>query len=130
MDHKTVEKFILSLPGAKLDYPFGEDVAVYFVKTNPDAEAEGVNPDVPTKSVGSRGKMFALISEKKELVQISLKCDPLLAETLREKYETVMPGYHLNKKHWNTILLSGQLSWEEVQDLIRHSYELVINNQQ
>jgi predicted DNA-binding protein (MmcQ/YjbR family) len=58
-------------------------------------------------------------------VRISLKCDPQLAETLRERYETVMPGYHLNKKHWNTILLTGQLSWPEVQDLINHSYNLV-----
>lgn len=100
-----------------MDYPFGEEVAVYFVK--------GANPDVPTDSVGSRGKMFALIREKKIPVQLSLKCDPLLAETLRQKYETVLPGYHLNKKHWNTILLTGQLSWEEIQDLIRHSYNLV-----
>lgn len=104
MDHKTVEEYILSLPNAKLDYPFGKDVAVY--------------------KVGE--KMFALISEGKQPVRISLKCDPLLAKTLREKYESVMPGYHLNKKHWNTIVLTGQLSWEEVQDLIRHSYQLVV----
>jgi len=91
------------MPAAKLDYPFGENTAVYKVND----------------------KMFALVTEKKEPVQISLKCDPQLAETLREKYETVMPGYHLNKKHWNTILLTGQLSWDEVKDLIRHSYDLV-----
>ncbi len=103
MDHKTVEDYILSMPNSKLDYPFGKDVAVY--KTN--------------------DKMFALISEGKEPVRISLKCDPKLSEVLREKYETVLPGYHLNKKHWNTIILSGQLPWEEVQSLIRHSYELV-----
>lgn len=103
MDHKTVEDYILSMPNARLDYPFGKDVAVY--KT--------------------RDKMFALISEGKTPVQISLKCDPQLAVTLREKYESVMPGYHLNKKHWNTIVLSGQLNWEEIQDLIRHSYQLV-----
>ena len=102
-DHKTVEEYILSMPNAKLDYPFGTDVAVYKVKD----------------------KMFALISEGKTPVNISLKCDPVLATTLREKYETIMPGYHLNKKHWNTMILSGQLSWEEVQDLIRHSYQLV-----
>ena len=86
-----------------MDYPFGEDVAVYKVK----------------------GKMFALIPEKGDPVRISLKCDPNLAETLRAKYESVMPGYHLNKKHWNTIVLSGQLTWQEIQDLIRHSYDLV-----
>jgi len=51
-----------------------------------------------------------------------------LAVLLREKYETVMPGYHLNKKHWNTVVLTGQLPWEEVQGLIRHSYDLVLGN--
>lgn len=107
MDHKTVEEFILSMPNARLDYPFGEDVAVYRAGNQPDA------------------KMFALISEKTDPVRVSLKCDPQLAEILRAKYETVMPGYHLNKKHWNTVVLTGQLPWEEVQGLIRHSYELV-----
>ena len=104
IDHKTVEEYLLSLPNAKLDYPFGEGVAVYKAKD----------------------KMFALISEGKTPVNISLKCDPQLAEALRENYETVMPGFHLNKKHWNTIVLSGQLGWQEVQDLIKHSYDLVV----
>jgi predicted DNA-binding protein (MmcQ/YjbR family) len=103
MAHKTVEEFILSMPNAKLDYPFGKEVAVYKAK----------------------GKMFALIAEKSDPVRLSLKCDPVLAETLRAKYDTVMPGYHLNKKHWNTIVLTGQLSWDEIKDLIRHSYDLV-----
>lgn len=94
---------MLSMPNARLDYPFGEDVAVY--------------------KVGE--KMFALVAEKSDPVRISLKCDPKLAEVLREKYETVMSGYHLNKKHWNTIVLSGQLGWEDIQGLIRHSYDLV-----
>lgn len=91
------------MPGSRLDYPFGEDVAVYKVDD----------------------KMFALVAEGSKPVRLSLKCDPALAVTLRERYETVMAGYHLNKKHWNTILLTGQLSWEEVQDLIRLSYNLV-----
>jgi predicted DNA-binding protein (MmcQ/YjbR family) len=103
MTHKAVEKYLLSMPDSKLDYPFGESTAVYKVND----------------------KMFALVKEKSDPVKISLKCDPQLAETLREKYETVMPGYHLNKKHWNTILLTGQLEWGEIQDLIRHSYNLV-----
>lgn len=103
MTHEEVEKYILSMPAARLDYPFGEGVAVY--KTG--------------------DKMFALISEKSRPLQLSLKCDPKLAEVLRERYETVMPGYHLNKKHWNTILLTGQLEEQEIRDLIRHSYELV-----
>jgi predicted DNA-binding protein (MmcQ/YjbR family) len=106
MDHKTVESYILSMPNARLDYPFGEGVAVY--------------------KVGD--KMFALINEGKQPVRLSLKSDPELSKVLREKYEEVMPGYHLNKKHWNTLVLSGQLSWEEVQGLIRHSYDLVAAN--
>jgi len=103
MNHKTVEDYILSMPNAKLEYPFGEGVAVYKVND----------------------KMFALISEGKNPVNLSLKCDPELSKILREKYEEVMPGYHLNKKHWNTIVLSGQLDWEEIQGLISHSYQLV-----
>lgn len=101
--HKEVEEYVLGMPNAKLDYPFGKDVAVYKIDD----------------------KMFALIAEGTTPVRISLKCDPKLSQMLREKYETVMPGYHLNKKHWNTIVLSGQLEWPEVQDLIRHSYLLV-----
>lgn len=108
MDHKTVEGYILSLSNAKLDYPFGEDVAVYKVKD----------------------KMFALIQEGKEPLRISLKCDPELSKVLREKYETVQEGYHLNKKHWNTVILTGQLPWEEVQTLILHSYNLVSGEDQ
>ena len=104
MDHKTVEDYLLSLPNAHLDYPFGEGVATY--------------------KVGD--KLFALIAEGKTPLQLSLKGDPQLNERLRAKYETVLPGYHLNKKHWNTILLTGQLPWEEVQGLIKHSYDLVI----
>lgn len=103
MTHKEVEAYVLSMPNARLDYPFGPDVAVYKVNEH----------------------MFALIPEGSEPVRVSLKCDPQLARLLRDKYESVMPGYHLNKKHWNTILMTGQLTWEEVQHLIRHSYELV-----
>jgi len=103
MTHKQVEEYLLAMPDAKLDYPFGENTAVYKVND----------------------KMFALVTENKTPIQISLKCDPVLAEYLREKYETVMAGYHLNKKHWNTIVLTGQLDWPEVQGLINHSYDLV-----
>ena len=108
MDRKTAEEYVLSFPNAKLTYPFGEDVAVYKVP------------------VGSEQKMFALIPEKSTPVRISLKCDPQLAEILREKYVSVMPGYHLNKKHWNTIVLSGELPPEEIMGMITHSYNLVV----
>ena len=102
--HKEVEEYILQMPGARLEYPFDEKTAVY--KTAND-------------------KMFALIAEGSEPLRLSLKCDPNLAENLREKYETVLPGWHLNKKHWNTLILTGQLSDDEVRDLIRHSFDLV-----
>lgn len=108
-DRSVVEEFILSMPNARLDYPFGEDVAVYKV------------------SVGDEEKMFALMPEKKSPPHsLSLKCDPQLAVILREKYESVMEGYHLNKKHWNTMLLTGQVPDDEVKDLIVHSYNLVV----
>lgn len=109
VEHGEIERQLLALPDTWLDYPFGEGVAVY--------------------KFGEKGskdsKMFALIQEGSKPVRLSLKCDPQLALVLREKYETVLPGYHLNKKHWNTIVCSGQVSDEELRDLIRHSYELV-----
>lgn len=107
MNHKEVEDYVLSMPNSRLDYPFGDEVAVY---------------KVPVKG---EDKMFALIAEKSSPVRISLKCDPQLAKLLRDKYVTVMEGYHLNKKHWNTIVLSGEIGWEDVQGFIRHSYDLV-----
>lgn len=111
MNHKELENYILSMPNSQLDYPFGKDVAVYKVGDPKNA---------------GQDKMFALIAEGSDPIRLSLKCDPRLAKLLREKYETVMEGYHLNKKHWNTLLLTGQVPLDEVQDLIRHSYELVI----
>ena len=98
---------MLALPGARLDYPFGEKTAVY--------------------KVGE--KMFALIAEGSSPLRISLKGDPQLNELLRAKYESVLPGYHLNKKHWNTLVLTGQLAADEVEDLIRLSHSLVADHQ-
>lgn len=112
MNSGSLEEFLLTFPNAWLDFPFGEDVRVY---------------KVGHKETGG-GKLFALIAEGSDPVRISLKCDPQLAENLREKYESVLPGYHLNKKHWNTIICSGQLDEEEVKDLIRHSYQLVADS--
>jgi predicted DNA-binding protein (MmcQ/YjbR family) len=111
MTHKELEEYVLSFPNAKLTYPFGPDVAVY---------------KVPVKD---EEKMFALIPEKANPLQISLKCDPQLAEILREKYVSVMAGYHLNKKHWNTVILGDELPWEEVQGFIVHSYNLVLGTE-
>lgn len=100
-----IESIITGYQDVVLDYPFGEQVAVY--------------------KIGDKdGKMFALIAEDSRPVRLSLKCDPILAKLLRDKYETVLPGYHLNKNHWNTIICSGQVPLDELRDLIRHSYEL------
>lgn len=106
MTQEEFDRFIMQFPDVWLDYPFGENVAVY-------------------KVGAEKGKMIALIAEDSSPLRVSLKCDPQLAENLREKYETVLPGYHLNKRHWNTIICSGQLSHDEIFDLARHSYELV-----
>ncbi len=107
MTHKEFENYLLQLPKVWLDYPFGEGTAVYKYGDKPD------------------GKMVAIIAEDSKPLRVSLKCEPKLAELLREKYETVLPGYHLNKKHWNTILCTGQVPDDELFDLARHSYELV-----
>jgi len=109
MTHKELEDYLLSFSNAWLDFPFGEGTSVY---------------KVGHKETGE-GKMFALIDDGSSPLRVSLKCDPLLAENLREKYETVVPGYHLNKKHWNTIICTGQLDDDEIKDLARLSYRLV-----
>lgn len=109
MTHKEIEEYLLGFPDTWLDYPFGEGSAVY---------------KIGYKETGG-GKMFAIISEHTDPLRVSLKCDPQLAIKLREKYESVIPGYHLNKKHWNTIICTGQLSCNEIFDLARLSYELV-----
>ncbi|QQS17792.1 MmcQ/YjbR family DNA-binding protein [Candidatus Saccharibacteria bacterium] len=92
------------MPGAYLDYPFGPGTAVYRAAND---------------------KLFALIAEGSEPLRISLKCDPNLAELLRDKYESVLPGYHLNKRHWITVIVTGQLTDDDIRDLARHSFELV-----
>jgi len=109
MTHQEIESYLLSFENTWLDFPFGEDTSVYKVG------------DVATKE----GHIFALIANDSRPLRVSLKCDPHLAETLREQYESVLPGYHLNKRHWNTILCTGQLADEELKDLIRLSYRLV-----
>lgn len=109
MTHKEIEDYILSFPKTWLSFPFGEDTAVYKVGDK----------------LADEGKIFALIAENSKPLRLSLKCDPLLAEKLREDYETVLPGYHLNKKYWNTILCTGQVPDDEIKSLISISYNLV-----
>jgi predicted DNA-binding protein (MmcQ/YjbR family) len=73
------------------------------------------------------GKMFALSALGADSLRVSLKCDPALAEALRETHSAVIPGYHLNKKHWNTVILDGSLPDEAVRDMIEDSYDIVLS---
>lgn len=91
--------------GAVEDYPFGDGVAVIKVA----------------------GRMFALVSLFDVPGDISLKCDPDLALELRDRHAAITPGYHLNKRHWNTVRMDGSVPDEEVRELIDHSYELVVS---
>jgi predicted DNA-binding protein (MmcQ/YjbR family) len=95
----------LAKSGAVEDYPFGDGVAVFKVA----------------------GRIFALVSLGDAPGDISLKCDPDLALELRDRYAAITPGYHLNKRHWNTVRLDGSVPDEEVRELIDHSYELVVS---
>jgi predicted DNA-binding protein (MmcQ/YjbR family) len=91
-------------PGSMEDYPFGDEVAVFKVA----------------------GKMFALVALGSAPGSVSLKCDPELAAGLRSRYAAITPGYHLNKRHWNTVTLDGSVPDDELLELIDHSYELVV----
>lgn len=105
---EELENYLLEMPNSRKDFPFAESGGT--------ATAVFKNAD---------DKMFAIVQEDSRPLKLSLKCDPELSRDLRENYESVLPGYHLNKKHWNTILLTGQLADDEIRDLIRLSYDLV-----
>ena len=96
----------LSFPGSEETFPFGPDTSVF--------------------KVG--GKMFALSRLGADDLRISLKCEPVLAERLREAHAEVIPGYHLNKRHWNTVILDGSLAEEMILDMIEDSYDLVVSH--
>lgn len=106
MKREALRKHCLSLKGAFEDFPFGEEVAVYKV----------------------RSKMFALLPINSTPLTISLKCDPTEAELLREKYPAVVPGYHLSKRHWNTVMIDGTIAGEEILSMIDDSYALVVKS--
>jgi predicted DNA-binding protein (MmcQ/YjbR family) len=97
---------ILTKRGAEETTPFGPDTLVY--------------------KVG--GKMFALTSPDEFPARLNLKCDPERAIALRDEYESIIPGYHMNKRHWNTLVLDGSLPSSLVRELIDHSYELVVKS--
>jgi len=104
MDLETLRAYVLSLPGAVATYPFG--------------------PQPLVVKVG--GKIFALLAEDSVPLQISLKCEPAHAQFVRESFEAVRPGYHLNKEHWNTITLDGSIPAEGIRAMIDESYQLVV----
>ena len=104
MDLPDIISHILTKPGAEETTPFGPDTLVY--------------------KVG--GKMFALTTPGEFPARLNLKCDPERSIALRDEYESIIPGYHMNKRHWNTLILDGGLPSELVRELIDHSYELVV----
>ncbi len=104
MDIEFLRQECLRLPGTREDMPFGDSTLVLKVSD----------------------KMFALISLDQFPPSMNLKCEPLRAIELRERYASIIPGYHMNKKHWNTLQFNGELSVDLVRELIRHSYDLVV----
>jgi len=103
MNIETFRSYCLRKPGATEGTPFGEDTIVF--------------------KVG--GKMFALAALDEIPATVNLKCDPDLARDLRDRYEQVQPGYHMNKKHWNTVVLDRVIPNAEIERMIDHSFELV-----
>lgn len=106
VDEQALREYVLGKPGAVEEYPFG--------------------PDAMVPKVG--GKMFALIAVGSQPPRISLKCDPIDAQFLRDQYDAVQPGYHLNKQHWNTVTVDGSVPQAELLRMIDESYRLVVNS--
>ncbi|MDX1803877.1 MAG: MmcQ/YjbR family DNA-binding protein [Alcanivorax sp.] len=104
MDVDALRAYLHGKPEALEDFPFGPEAAVFKVQ----------------------GKMFALLMTRHGQLRINLKCDPAQAQALRDIFPAVLPGYHMNKKHWNTVLLDGSIPDGEVQRMVDHSYALVV----
>ncbi|MFA0813170.1 MmcQ/YjbR family DNA-binding protein [Microbulbifer epialgicus] len=100
----AMRDYLLSRPEAIEDFPFGPDVAVFKIK----------------------GRMFATLSRYKGVNASNLKCDPDEAQALRDIFSGVLPGYHMNKKHWNTVLLDGTVPDYEIERMADRSYGLVV----
>jgi predicted DNA-binding protein (MmcQ/YjbR family) len=105
MNIEQFRDFCLALPGVTEEFPFGEETLVYKVM----------------------GKMFTLTSLD-SFESINLKCDPETAVELRERYDGVSPGYHMNKKHWNTVDVHAGISDKLIYQWIRDSYDLVVDS--
>jgi predicted DNA-binding protein (MmcQ/YjbR family) len=99
-----LRRFCLGRAGASEEFPFRPQTSVFKVA----------------------GKMFALSALGSRPLKVSLKCEPELAEALRDSYAEIQPGYHLNKRHWNTVALDGSLPDSMVRDMIEDSYDLVV----
>lgn len=106
MDLGDLAEYCMSKAGVEETFPFDEVTLVYKVM----------------------GKMFALIPTAKEQLSLNLKCDPEYAVELREAHPAIIPGYHMNKKHWNTINVDGSISGKLLCELIDHSYDLVVKS--
>ncbi|MEO6682459.1 MAG: MmcQ/YjbR family DNA-binding protein [Ginsengibacter sp.] len=104
MNIEELRNYALSLEDVTEGFPFGEDTLVFKVKE----------------------KIFLLTSLASAPLRFNVKCDPDLAIELRERYDSVLPGYHMNKKHWNTIIIDGTFSKKQVEEFVLHSYDLVL----
>jgi predicted DNA-binding protein (MmcQ/YjbR family) len=102
---EDVRACCLSFPGAAETFPFGPRTSVFKVA----------------------GKMFALSQLGESPLQVSVKCDPELAQGLRQAHAAVIPGYHLNKRHWNTVIIDGSLPDTAIRDMIEDSYDIVVS---
>jgi predicted DNA-binding protein (MmcQ/YjbR family) len=101
-----------------------EDVTAVLLGFAEVTEEQPFGPEVDVYKVA--GKMFAIVSPDPARPSVSLKCEPGLAIHLRETYPAVTPGYHLNKKHWNSVALDGSIPPDEVREMIEHSYQRVV----
>ena len=105
MDAAELREHCVSFAGAEETFPFGPNTSVF--------------------KVG--GKMFALSQLGADSLRVSVKCEPGLAEALRRANRAVIPGYHLNKRHWNTVIIDGSLPDEAIRDMVEDSYDLVVS---
>lgn len=106
MSLEEIRNLCLSFPGTEEGLPFGPETLVFKVK----------------------GKIFLLLSLDADPIRFNVKCDPLLALEYREQFKEVLPGYHMNKTHWNTIIVNGTLSRSLLNEMIQHSFSLVSGN--
>ena len=106
MNIETLREYCLSKKAVTEDFPFGEDTLVFRVLN----------------------KIFLLISLSSNPLQFNAKCDPDKAIELRDQYDAVQPGYHMNKKHWNTIIMNGSLSNAQLKEMIDDSYNLIVQS--